>query len=499
MKDKKTSNTFAGLALSAATGVLVFLSFPPHGQAYLIWFAFVPLYVALLRFANGKAAFGAFNAAAMFVASLGIMQGLPPEMKILALGPFAFAGIAFLFTFWQKDLLTGRNTGFFTVVNATAFVMFEYWRSYLVFGQFGALGMTQYKYPQLIQIASWFGVHGVSLLIVVVNCTLALAAAHIGALGKIKNQLAVNAAVIAALMALNFALFAKPLHEVARVKVAAIQAGYIPEAKSHPGLEEWGNHFDNVHPGPLSRESLRIFAPVAEKAARRGAKIIVWPEEIVYMDPSRTPGLDRQIAAIARKTGAYNVMPFASFPKGWDMRKAPRYTNGLVVYSPQGKIIKRYVKQHRVTMFGIEQGPTGHTSKALDSPYGRLAAMICYDTDYSDVAKAYTKDGAQLFLVPSDDLSGFVTRHHPYMTMFRGVEHRRAFVKADIVQGALITDPKGRILADPPDGLQLAEAEVPSVDDSTPAGWLAPLFCIACTVLFFASVFFAASRKNRCS
>jgi apolipoprotein N-acyltransferase len=166
------------------------------------------------------------------------------------------------------------------------------------------------------------------------------------------------------------------------------------------------------------------------------------------------------------------------------------------VFDPRGRIIHRYHKQKYVRMAGIENGPSGNISSVADTVLGRLAVMICYDADYPALPAEFASAGGEIFIVPSHDLAGFLTRHHPSMEMFRGVENRRTMVKSDYVHGTLIMDPKGRILADPPDGRHIVMAEVPLTRHGTrqPSGQYA--FGILCLVVFTASALLARKTSR---
>ena len=167
------------------------------------------------------------------------------------------------------------------------------------------------------------------------------------------------------------------------------------------------------------------------------------------------------------------------------------------VFAPDGRLIHLYHKQQYVRMVGIEKGPSGHKTEALKTDIGRLALMICYDADYPNIPAKFARRGGEIFIEPSHDLALFLTRHHPAMQMFRTVENHRALVKSDYVQGTLIVGPKGRILADPPDGLRIVSAQVPLVDDPTIQPVPQYVFGGACAALFvLLSVIATRKRGN---
>lgn len=486
----------AGIVLSIISGILLWLSFPPAGFSYAAWVAFVPLFYALMRLAPTRALFGAYYATALGVWLAATVAGVPPDMRLMYVAPFAGFAAVYLATFMQRDLLLRNNYRFFTAITATMFTAFEFWTQYSPFAQVGSIGTTQYKMPEVIQVASILGVPGITILIIVFNCTLALAAANLRSLGKVKLQLLANLVIICAFSAVNLYLMYTPLPASRTVKVAAAQMGHVPEDAAHPAIEDWHKLLVNGEVVALSNKSIDILAPMTMSAARRGAKLVVWPEEVLGVDPTLHYEIGNRVADLAVKSGAYIVAPYASYATGTEKMEDADVINGLVVYSPLGKVIHRYLKQHRITIFGVERGPEGDSSKVLDSDIGRMALMICYDADFSDVPSAYAAAGAEFFVIPSDDLSMFITRRHPGLLLFRAVEHRRSLIKADMVHGTLIVDPKGRILADPPDGLRMAIADVPLSSVKTPFRWASVVFGVGATV-FFAGFLVAAGIGGR--
>jgi apolipoprotein N-acyltransferase len=247
----------------------------------------------------------------------------------------------------------------------------------------------------------------------------------------------------------------------------------------------------------FTRAALAIFQPMTMEAARHGARLIAWPECGLSLDPMKTPWLKQRISAIARAANAYLVVPFYAALPGHEKEKSPVSVNAEYVIAPDGTYIGRYAKQHRIRSLDMELGPRGYTTKPLPTRIGRMGLMICYDSDFTDIAAKYAKLGAEYFVIPSHDLAAFVTRHHPGLQMFRAVEQRRAIVKADIVNGAMIVDPKGRFLSKPPDGLGTAEAEIPLVSVVTPFSRVAPVFGIVGIVALFAFLVLAKIQKEK--
>ena len=80
-----------------------------------------------------------------------------------------------------------------------------------------------------------------------------------------------------------------------------------------------------------------------------------------------------------------------------------------------------------------------------DTPIGRLATMICFDADFTDVARRYRKQGVQTITVPS--LFGGALAEQTYtQIIFRAIENRTAITMADVAFNSAIVDSYGHIL-----------------------------------------------------
>ena len=148
----------------------------------------------------------------------------------------------------------------------------------------------------------------------------------------------------------------------------------------------------------------KVLKDLIEQAAHRGAQIVVLPETAVtgYMsddlkqtwhvgDRPLTPGLTgtdpkdaaetvpgpstRFFATIARRWGIYLTVPLLEAD-----RKTGRYYNTLVLIGPDGGILIHYRKLNPwpwAERGWASEGNLGHP--VVDTPFGRLGVLICFD------------------------------------------------------------------------------------------------------------------------
>ena len=120
------------------------------------------------------------------------------------------------------------------------------------------------------------------------------------------------------------------------------------------------------------------------------------------------------------------------------------WRNEAVLLSPSGEFSEVYAKNHAPP--GEPLSSTAGAYPVYDTPLGRLAAMICHDGNYTDVARKLTRNGAQLTGAGLNEFGGFGEQYWTNVT-FRAVENRAAMVVTARQTGSAIIDPYGRQVA----------------------------------------------------
>ncbi len=82
----------------------------------------------------------------------------------------------------------------------------------------------------------------------------------------------------------------------------------------------------------------------------------------------------------------------------------------------------------------------------VDSPYGRLANVICFDADYPATVRQAGQAGADLLLVPSDDWKALDPSHAQDVT-FRAIENGFSIVRQASKGLSIAVDYEGRVLS----------------------------------------------------
>jgi apolipoprotein N-acyltransferase len=163
-----------------------------------------------------------------------------------------------------------------------------------------------------------------------------------------------------------------------------------------------------------------LFA-LSEQEARAGAKIILWPEQssgVIILEEDK-PALLARAGEFARETGTYldlGVTVILQQPV-----KSHFFTDESILFDPNGNVVWDYEKAHPVP--GVELAFPGEGSvPTVQTPYGRLANVICYDADFPSLLSQAGRARADIMLVPSNDWQE-IDPYHTQLTTFRAIEN----------------------------------------------------------------------------
>lgn len=82
----------------------------------------------------------------------------------------------------------------------------------------------------------------------------------------------------------------------------------------------------------------------------------------------------------------------------------------------------------------------------VETPYGRLAVVICCDLDYPYVVRQVSRKGVDILLVPSFEPTAANLTAHARMASFRAIENGVSIFRPTSQGISLALDPYGRVL-----------------------------------------------------
>ncbi len=192
-----------------------------------------------------------------------------------------------------------------------------------------------------------------------------------------------------------------------------------------------------------------------------GADVVLWPEDVVDVASFAGSPEEQALAALARELGTTLIVGITE-----DVDD-DRFRNASVVFAPDGRVVDRYDKVHRVP-FGeyIPARPffarladvsavprdavAGTGPGVVDTPAGRFGVLISYEVFFADRGRAAARAGGRLLLVPTNASSyrdAQVPAQQVAVARLRALETGRWVLQAAPTGYSAVIDHDGQVLA----------------------------------------------------
>jgi apolipoprotein N-acyltransferase len=476
--------------LASASGVLLALSFPKFGHPAVAWIALTPLLVALAETPRAgfpgsispgetkqarRSFFLGLTAGAIYfsgtlywiarvMAVYGDLSGwVAVLINALLVAYLALFPAAFAVVIRRAVVFHGPAA---LIAAPVVWVATELGRTYLLTGfPWVLLGYSQVSVLPVAQLASIFGVYGVSMLVAMVGTALAwFAVTGRGASGAESTWRfrwrRIAPPVLAVAVVLGVASWGSRrvarshwTREGDRVRVGLIQ-----------GNIEQGQKWDAARGPQVFQEYLRM----SRRAIGAGAELVLWPE-------SATPFLfeeDRPAADVVRSLArqARVSILLGSDQIEWRVQAGQRvpdkYFNSAFLVRRDGSVAGSYRKMHLVP-FGeyvplkellffagplVEAvGPfsAGTDPTLLPVDDHRLSVAICYEVVYPALVRRFVNRGSELLTtITNDAWFGTTSAPHQHFAQaaMRAIEEGRYLVRSANTGISGIVDPYGRVV-----------------------------------------------------
>ena len=436
-------------------GVLAALSFPKAGLFVLIWAAFIPLLIAVMKSSPAVSLFYGFISGFVFNA-VGLYWLVP--MLQFNTGSYVQA-FAAAFVLWAYLALYWAVWSFFVNISKRYFeqpfllalfascvrVLLEYARTYFLTGfPWMLAGYSQYKFTEIIQIAEFAGVYGVSFIIIFCNMMF-----YFWLIDR-KGGKYLYAALAVILIIAVFGAF-----RLDRFKFFGSEAFKVVVAQPNVDqYKKWDQSFKD--------EILLGLENLAFEAAGAKADLVIWPETAL---PGFLP-YDRQSYKSAVRftgtAGGFNIIG-APYTDG-----TGRLYNAVFAFKSDGNgYISLHKKNHLVPFgefvpfqkelsrfFGV-LNMLGNFTRGSDTRVftdGRIYAgsTLCSENFFPDISRRFVLSGAKVLTNHTNDAWFFDTAapyQHFMMNVFRAVENRKAVLVSANSGISGIIDASGRIVS----------------------------------------------------
>jgi apolipoprotein N-acyltransferase len=182
----------------------------------------------------------------------------------------------------------------------------------------------------------------------------------------------------------------------------------------------------------------------SRQEARAGAKVITWAEESAFILEEDEPAVLAQAQAVAREEKVYLQLALQPILRS---QQYPFAENRAVMIDPAGNEIWDYRKAFPIPFAeSNEYGGGPAIVPFADTPYGRLAGVICYDADFVPYMRQAGLASAGLLLAPANDWQA-IEDDHAHIAVYRAVENGFAMMRPSAKGVSLAVDAQGRELA----------------------------------------------------
>ena len=473
MTDKKYKNLLLLAISGILTGVTVIL--PQVG--FFEWITLAPAALFLLIEASNRErklrslyGYGLFFFLMFYMVGfhwfislypLDFIGGMTPPAAIavvlagcvgLSLLQALFGGLLFVATglLFRTKLLSKR--GFLKpVLLALTWAVYEWTQTLGWWGvPWSRLPLGQSKYIVGLQTASLFGSYFVTFALVAVNALLAYAFLNRDKIVSIKYSAIVAAAILVLQYGAGAVIYFANTEESAEsVRIAAIQGNISSKDK-------WD--FSTFE------RTMDIYEDYTLKAVGDGAKIVVWPETVIPNTIDRVT--HKRISQLASENNVIILVGAFCESESLDGEY-----NSVFCYLSDGSVHEQVYSKRRLVPFGefVPMRPIvdvlippladlimsggdilwGEDEAIMDTEYGNIGSLICFDSIYEELSRSSTHAGADVLCLSTND-SWFGDSAGVYMhnaqSQLRAIENGRYVVRSANTGISTIIDEKGRVL-----------------------------------------------------
>jgi apolipoprotein N-acyltransferase len=291
------------------------------------------------------------------------------------------------------------------------------------FGTFGAMAYSQRDFLPAMQIASVTGLWGVTF----VMSWFASLVNHFWDKkpAPLSWTFAGSLALILSLSLGRTLLSAQP-EQTAQIAGFSLPAGKLLEVM---------NQFSDGNEAVISdlhADELNQIRLLAED----GANIVVLQEGAGMGSSEQVAKLIADASALAKEKNIYIVLPV------FDFGKTPA-ENVVHIIDPNGEIMLTHVKYGGNDFEGSLKGDG--VLQTIDTPYGKLSAVICWDADFPTVIKQAGEQDVDLLFVPANDWRE-VKDIHAGMATFRAVENGMSIFRQTGEGVSVVTNAYGKVI-----------------------------------------------------
>ena len=332
---------------------------------------------------------------------------------------------------WAKNGISIALLSLVYPISTTAIDFFS--ASGSPFGTFGAGAYSQISFTALMQLTAFTGMWGISFIVSWFSSMVAYFWESNFQWTKIRNAAWILAGVLTLIIGFGFGRMAFAAPAAQEVKISGFS---LPEGEFHSimGLMQTG---DQAAFRAATTESHARQLEHIRELAQAGAQIISLQEGAGIGFPEEIDVLLENASKLAQEENIYLVLPTATIYADGE----EPFHNVVRIIDPNGDVVLEHYKYGGTQFEGSVTG-SGEI-QTVDTPYGKLSAVICWDADFPSTIKQAGVKGVDLLFVPSNDW--FEVRDiHNDMATFRAVENGMSIYRQTGAGVSSVVDAYGR-------------------------------------------------------
>jgi len=179
------------------------------------------------------------------------------------------------------------------------------------------------------------------------------------------------------------------------------------------------------------------YTQLALEAAQKNPAIIIFPLYTFPEDIYKNPEFFTQLA---QQTGSY-ILLGSHIPSG------KKFFDGALLYSPEGKLSGTYQAVQAPPFRSLNE-TTETQYQLLETPFGKIGVLLCYEDSQSRIAQNALETGADFILAlsnPGHFKDTLLPQKHLYQDQLRAIETGRFVIRVSPNGPTAIINPKGKL------------------------------------------------------
>ncbi|MCM8534473.1 MAG: apolipoprotein N-acyltransferase [Lentisphaeraceae bacterium] len=470
--------TWKSALLAILSGILMAICYEPLNLSFLAWVCIIPFWFGL-RGRKDKGVFwlGCLLGYTFFLVSLfwirSILLPVPFLLSLVWTPMFGFWAwftrkMYFYLAFpdatetladapREKFILPWKKLLLLSVASASLFTMFDWMRFWLMTGfPWNQLGVSQAYNLSILPVASFFGIPGITFIIIFINMSLALSleTKWISKATKLPWQTPLLAIIISSSIVIGCNQFKVEYKPNTSFKASLIQGYFFPERTRRLSQEEVFEYFQtytNLTLGQIPNKP----------------DLILWPETALPASFTNNSYYQNTVKKLTQKANTPMLLGSSHFE--FEDGKTTIYNTAFLTDN-KGKEVDRYYKIHLVpygeytpmknilpesiwnflngivNMGNLGRGEEFNVMSLNDDI--KMGVNICFEDVFPDVSQAFVRNGANLLVTLTNDSWYLFTSggaQHTVHSIFRAVENGLPLLRCGTTSESCLILPSGEV------------------------------------------------------